>query len=190
MSSALTPAQPITAGLGRRWRHARQDTRSGRTAVPLRDKGEHRLLTDQTTEGGACEATEQALYYRRSVTGLDATRVGWHDIAAVGWVPATGTLTLSRWQPDAAGTAEIRLTLPLRSRLPAMAAERVTATQLFSRRVAIGAAGQATVSAVRAPGSSQTRWLVHLHDRTDPNHPATRHAIDAAVHELRLALGC
>lgn len=54
----------------------------------------------------------------------------------------------------------------------------------------MGAAGQATISAVRAPGSSQTRWLVHLHDRTDPNHPATRHAIDAAVHELRLALGC
>ncbi|MEO7262903.1 MAG: hypothetical protein ABI047_16870 [Jatrophihabitantaceae bacterium] len=190
MSDALTPAQPMTAGLGRRWRHAWHATRSGRTSIPLRAQNEHRLLTDQTTDGGVCEATEQALYYRRSVTGLDVTRVAWHDIAAVGWVPATGTLTLSRWQPDAAATAENRLTLPPRSRLPAMAAERVTATQLFSRRVTIGAAGQATISAVRAPGSSQTRWLVHLHDRTDPNDPATRHAIDAAVHELRLTLGC
>lgn len=190
MSSALIPAQAITAGWGRRWRPTRHANRSGRTSIPLRAQGEHRLLSDQATDGGVCEATEQALYYRRSVTGLDVTRVAWLDIAAVGWVPATGTLILSRWQPNAVATAEIRLTLSPRSRLPAMAAERVTATQLFSQRIAIGAAGQATISAVRAPGSNQTRWLVHLHDRTDPNHPATRHAIDAAVHELRLTLGC
>jgi hypothetical protein len=151
-----------------------------RTRPPLL-RGE-RILIEERAEGSTpVIATTRALHHRG---GQGWQRLPWEETGRVRWDAGRRLLELLSFSGE-----PLYLRLSDRTRLPAVARERVAATELVSSQVEVDGTGCALVTARYRPGTTQVVWIVRLHDGVDHADPGVQTAVDAALHSLRRHLG-
>jgi hypothetical protein len=186
MSGFVSARRPIALGWVKRRRAGEVRALNPDRSAPELVTGERILIRDALVDGGECQASAHALHVRPASSAW--RRIGWEEVAAVGWSRPDQSLRLQLWYGE--GAAQVVLPLPARSRLADFAAERVVAGQLAVRRVSLGAGRDAIICAVRAPGADCVTWKVRYGPGCDPDDPAISAAADLAVSSLRAQFGC
>ena len=121
------------------------------------ERGERVLSVSRHADGGcALVATDRALYHRPGADGW--TRLGWEQIARVGWDPAAGRLVII----GLPGVAPPRTVVPLyrRGSVPELAADRVTHTKLGRWHLLVAGTHRVLVEARRRPATGELLWVV------------------------------
>ncbi|PSK91372.1 hypothetical protein CLV63_12098 [Murinocardiopsis flavida] len=135
-----------------------------------------RVLSHAASDSGTLVATLHALH----LPGGHA--VPWEQIDR------------ARWDDDGLvfveeGAGEHRFAIADPGALAETVFERVTATILASRRIAIAGESGARLVARRPPGGDTVTWQVHLDDGVDPEDDAVRARVGAALDRLQEQLG-
>jgi len=124
------------------------------------ERGE-RVLSVGRNRSGSCVlvATDRALYHRVGDGGW--SRLGWEQIARVGWDAAAGQLVVT----GLAGAAPPRTVVPLHRRgtIPELVADRVTHTRLGRWHLRVDLASgthHVLAEARRRPGTGELVWVV------------------------------
>jgi hypothetical protein len=149
---------------------------AARAALPL-DRGEKVIAAAQLADDGWVVATGTALV-------LDAGRTPWSDVAHAQWFDEEQLLVID---PVPAGGASLRLRLVEPGRVPEAVHERVMASIVLSRRVALPGGGGARLVARHGDGADLT-WQVVPDTGTDLTAPGVQAALDAALADLRSEL--
>jgi hypothetical protein len=150
--------------------------------------GERLLAWAPLADGGWAAGTRDALY-------LPGVRLPWEQVRAADWdreddrlrVTEVGTWGQPRPRhvlsvPDAATKDADRLLQLVR--------ERVTASVLLSRHVAVDGRRGVRVVGRRAPsGRSEVQWLYEYDDGVDPDDPFVRAAAETALTAARADVG-
>lgn len=124
------------------------------------ERGERVLALGQACGGGcALVATDRALYHRGAARQADAgdwSRLGWEQIARVGWDPSGGLLIVA----GVATVAPSRTAIPLRRRgaIPEVAQERVAHTRLGRWLVPVGGTQRVLFEVRRRPVTGELLW--------------------------------
>ena len=148
-----------------------------RAALPL-NRGEKVIAAAQLADGDWVVATGGALV---AVAG----RTPWTDVAHAQWFGEEQVLVVD---PVPGAGAPLRLRLAEPGRLPETVHERVMASIVLSRRVALPGGG-ARLVARRGDGSGETVWQVVADVGVDLADPAVRDRVDAALADLQAELG-
>jgi hypothetical protein len=174
------------SGLRRRGAAALEELAPGRVlpaavrAELALEGGERVQAADVSPDGEwALVATDRALYHRpgRGAPAGGWSRLGWEEVADVGWDAAAGQLivigvagqagaapgTEAGAAPGAAACAEVpRVVVPLRRRgsVPELALERVAHTRLGRWQLVIGGTRRAVIEARRRPATGELVWSV------------------------------
>jgi hypothetical protein len=151
-----------------------------RTRPPLL-RGERILVEERADGSRPVIATTRALHHRGD---QGWQRLPWEETGRVRWDERRRLLELLSFSGD-----PLSLRLGDRTRLPAVARERVAATELISSRVEVDGTGCAMVTARHRPGTTQVVWIVRLNDDVDHSDPAVHAAVDDAIHNLRRHIG-
>jgi hypothetical protein len=158
------------------------------------ERGERVLAADRDSGGQyAVVATDRALYHRADCFGAGAdgwARLGWEQIARVGWAAAAGQLILTG--AASVGAAPARIVVPLRQRgmIPELAMERVTHTRLGRWHLVVGGTSRAVIEARRRPATGELLWWVtYGGNGLDPAGPDVRARAEQAVARLRAEFG-
>jgi len=152
-----------------------------RPARPSLAPGERVLAVEGDGDGGSVVATTMAIYHQAN--GSPWNRLGWEETGRVSWDARRDRLDLT----DLAISR--RLTLSLPRVMVALIRERVAATWLVSRKVAVADGVTALVMARRRPRSSELVWVVALASEADADEPAVRAGVLAAIHHMRADIG-
>jgi hypothetical protein len=168
-----------------------------RTPAEVRDvvpAGERVLAWSRVSPGGVAVATDAALYL--PIDGTETRRVGqaaagglrlaWDLIAKATFSDAAILVVEGRAQPRARDRAW-RVQLEDPGSLPTVVYERVTSSVVVSERVVLRGELGARIVARRV--GDGLRWTVTFDAGLDPQDPALRADADAALAELRSALG-
>jgi hypothetical protein len=147
-----------------------------RSALPL-DRGEKAIAAAQLTDGSWVVATGTAL------VGV-ARRTPWADVAHAQWFDEEQLLVVD---PVPGAGASLRLRLAEPGRIPETVHERVMASIVLSRRVALPGGGGARLVARRGDGADLT-WQVVPDSETDLGAPGVQAAVDEALAGLRSEL--
>jgi hypothetical protein len=121
------------------------------------ERGERVLSVGQGPDGGcALVATDRALYYRAGGDGW--SRLGWEEVARVGWDAAAGRLLVT----GLSGGAPSRIAVPLRRRgtVLELAAERVSHSRLGRWDLLVAGTRRVLVEARRRPATGELLWVV------------------------------
>jgi hypothetical protein len=169
----------------RRWVAARWREAARGRALPAAvsaefafERGE-RVLSVSRDRDGECAlvATDRALYHRvlphrvlphrvlpHRADADGWSRLGWEQIARVGWDAAAGQLVIIGLADVAglAGAAPPRTTVPLRGRgtVPELAQERVTHTKLGQWHLLVAGTHRVLVEVRRRPVTGELLWFV------------------------------
>jgi hypothetical protein len=171
-----------------RWLPARVSGRSD-TAVarPSLARGERILAMESDTAGGRVVATNAALYHLpSSASGADWQRLEWADTGRLSWDSRQGLLSLVGLGPD--GPYRLALALARRSAIAALCTERVGATRLASRRVALADGTTVVVQARRRPCSAGVTWVVLLDGAAELPEGDAQERVAAAIRQMRREL--
>jgi hypothetical protein len=148
-----------------------------RDALPT-EPGERVLAAGRATDGAWVVATDRALIDRtRRTPWTDVVHAQWYDeeqVLAVDVLPG--------------GEPSYRLAVAEPGRVPETVHERVMASIVLSRRVALPGGG-ARLVARRGEGSGETVWQVVADEGVDLAEPAVRARVDSALAELQAELG-
>jgi hypothetical protein len=147
-----------------------------RASLALRPR-ERVLTTARTRDGRWLAATEAAL------VGADL-RIAWTDVAHAQWLDEESALVLDP-VPGAFGSQRFTLADP--GRLPETVHERVMASIVVSRRVAVPGGAVRVVG--RSGDGGELVWQVVPERGVDLTDPAVRRAADVSVEALRRELG-
>lgn len=129
-----------------------------------------RVLSVGRDRDGQCAllATDRALYRRALRCEADAggwSRIGWEQVAQVGWDAAAGQLVIiglvGGVGGGVGGAAPPRMIVPLRHRgaIPELAQERVTHTKLGQWQLLIAGTHRVLVEARRRPVTGELAWF-------------------------------
>jgi hypothetical protein len=135
------------------------------------------LTAARTTDGEWIAATELALVG----AGL---RIAWADVAHAQWLDEESVLVID----PVTGSAQVRLGLAEPGRLPETVHERVMASIVLTRRIAVPSGGAVRVVA-RTDRSGDVVWQVLPDAGVDADDPDVRRVVDDAVAALRGELG-
>ena len=151
--------------------------RDERVALALAP-GEKVIASGRTPGGGWVAATR---------TGLHSAdrRLPWTEVVHARWVADDDVLLL---EPAPGSGPMWRIALTEAGRLPETVHERVMASIVLSRRVALPGGGVRLV-ARRAAERADLQWQVVPDAGTDLDDPATSARVDAALADLRAELG-
>jgi hypothetical protein len=141
------------------------------------DRGEKPIAAAQLVGGSWVAATGTAL------VGV-AGRTPWTDVAHAQWFDEEQLLVVDT-VPGAGASLRLRLAEP--GRLPETVHERVMASIVLSRRVALPGGGGARLVARRGEGADLV-WQVVLDAGTDLAAPGVQQAVDDALVGLRSEL--
>jgi len=145
--------------------------------------GERVLAWTRSTTGELLAGTRQALY-------LDGARLAWEDVEAADWDRDTEQLRVAevgRWGEP---RVEHRYPIAEPGRLLELLRERVTASVLLVRHVAIEGRRGVRVIARRPPaGDRELRWVYEYDEGIDPADPAVRAVAEAALASARDEVG-
>src|SRR5260370_13246901 len=149
-------------------------------------RGERALMVGRDPDGGcALVATDRALHHR---TGSDGwSRLGWEQIARVGWEDSSGRLVVT----GLAGAAPPRTIVPLRHRgtWPELAEERITHSRLNCQHVMLDRQRPVLIEVRRRPVTGELRWALVSGRDLDPGDQDLRNQIERAVTQLCADLG-
>lgn len=135
------------------------------------------LAAARADDGDWVAATEHAL-------AGPGWRVDWADVAHAQWLDEESALMLD---PVPGAFAPRRVALAEPGRLPEAVRERVMASIVVSRRVAVPGGWTRVVG--RRVASGQLAWQVVPEAGVDPSADDVRRVVDAAVAQLRAELG-
>lgn len=120
--------------------------------------------------------------------GSDPARVPWDLVLKAQWVEQALDLTVQ----ERAGGRPVGLNVAVTGMVDTMAGvvrERVNASIAVHRHVPLVGARGARVVARRVPGETELRWTVVFDSGLDARDPVLRARADAALAQLRAALG-
>jgi hypothetical protein len=152
-----------------------------RETLPLHRR-ERVLTAARLVDGTWVAATQDALV-------LPGRRLEWASVAHAEWADDGATLIVDMVDPAEGESGTSRLVLDEPGRLPEVVRERVTASTVASRHVAVRGRAGVRVVARRAPGSDELVWQVVTDRGLDPADPDVRAASVAAIAELSRELG-
>jgi hypothetical protein len=148
-----------------------------RATLPI-ERGERVLTAGRATDDRWVVATDRAL--------IDGTRrTLWTDVVHAQWYDEEKVLEVDLLPGD---EPSYLLALAEPGRVPETVHERVMASIVLSRRVALPGGG-ARLVARRGEGSGETVWQVVVDDGVDLADPAVRDRVDAALADLQAELG-
>jgi len=151
--------------------------RKRRGPAPKVASGDRVLAWTRAEDGTLLVGTRDALH----VVDESEVRLGWEEVDTAGWDDATSTLrfTVTDRAP-VAGPYVFRLE-DARALLELLR-ERVTASIVLQREVAVPGHGGLTVVGRRAPSRAvDVVWSVRYDEGTDPSHPVVRDALAEAL---------
>lgn len=169
-----------------------------RTRPPIEVAAGERLLAwAATAGGGAVGGTRDALYLlpdalpdESSEDSAAPVRLPWEQVETADWDVDASVLRVSEVGSWGEVRPEHLLTLEEPGRLLELVRERVTASVVLQRHVAIEARRGVRVIARRAPrGDQPVQWLFEYDEGIDPEAPAVRAAAEAALSAAREELG-
>lgn len=161
----------------------------GRTTAPnvAVGPGEKVLASATTTDGTVLAGTRDAFYV---VAGGETRRVPWEQVEAAGWDRDTDTFRLSEVGSWGEQRPVHTATIQRPGRLLELVHERVTASVVLQRHVAVGGRRGLRVIARRAPsGAGAIQWVYEYDEGVDPGDPAVRSAAREALDAMRRDVG-
>ena len=167
----------------------------GRRRPPIRvERGERLLAHATTAEGDVVGGTRDALYaVRRLGTALaleETIRIPWEDVQSADWDQEAEVLRVIEVGSWGAVRPEHAFRLQEPALLLQLVRERVTASVVLQRHVAINGARGVRVIARRAPrGDRPVQWVYEYDEGVDPDDPAVQRAAEAALVAARVDLG-
>jgi hypothetical protein len=150
--------------------------------------GERLLAWAALAEGGWVAGTRDALY-------LPGVRLPWEQVQSADWDREHDRLRVSEVGSWGEPRARHLLAVPNAAtkdadRLLPLVRERVTASVLLSRHVAVTGRHGVRVVARRAPsGRSEVQWIFEYDDGIDPDDPFVRAAAETALAAARSDVG-
>jgi len=146
------------------------------------------LATATATDGTVLAGTRDAFYL---VDGSgESHRVPWEQVEAAGWDRDTATFRLSEvgsWGEERPVHTAV---LDEPGRLLELVHERVTASVVLQRHVALGGRRSLRVIARRAPsGAGGVQWVYEYDEGVDPDDPLVRIAARDALELARRDVG-
>ena len=163
--------------------------RWGRTPAPAVavGPGERVLASATAADGTVLAGTRDAFYV---VRGEETRRVPWEQVEAADWDRDTDTFRLSEVGSWGDQRPVHTATLAEPGRLLELVRERVTASVVLQRHVALGARRGLRVIARRAPsGAGGVQWVYEYDEGVDPDDPAVRAAAREALELARRDVG-
>lgn len=146
-------------------------TRTPTAGVPV-ERGERVLAVATTDDGAVLAGTRDAFYVQRDG---QTHRVAWEQVEAAGWDRDTDTFRLSEVGSWGEERAVHTATLADPGRLLELVHERVTASIVLQRHVAVDRRRGLRVIARRAPsGAGGVQWVYEYDEGVDPDDPAVR----------------
>ena len=152
--------------------------------------GERVLAWCRTDDARVLVGTRDALYVASDETGDAATRVPWERVEAADWDHETDVLRVSLVGSWGEQRVEHELGLVEPGRLLQLVRERVTASVVLQRHVALGGRRGVRVIGRRAPrGNTSIEWFYEYDEGIDPEDPAVRSAATEALAAARADVG-
>lgn len=140
--------------------------------------GEYELARAES-EAGLAVGTRDALYVPTSAGHI---RVPWEQVESADWDSEAGVLRIREVGTWGERRPEYLLAIADPGRLLELVRERVTATVLLQRHVAVEGSRGVRVVARRAPsGQREVTWLFEYDEGIDPEDPLVAHAADTAL---------
>lgn len=157
-----------------------------RSHLPAVASGERVLAHAATTNGAIVGGTRDALY----LPGRVPPRVPWEEIATAEWDTDDRVLRVVETGTYGEPLAEHRLALVDPDRLLSLVRERVTASIVLQRRVAVRGRLGVRIFGRRAPGvHGEISWFVDYDAGLEPADPEVAAIVDAALLAARGDVG-
>ncbi|WP_232679142.1 hypothetical protein [Nocardioides sp. R-C-SC26] len=167
---------------------ARRPFRRGSTSTIALPPGERLLASASIEDDRELGGTRDALYLPRDGGGHQ--RLAWEDVEAAAWDLETSELVVSEVGTWGEARPEHRLVVAEPGRLLELVRERVTASVVYQRHVALGARRGLRVIARQAPGRrGEIRWIYEYDRGVDPEDPEVRLAASEALVSAQEELG-
>ena len=143
-----------------------------------------RVLAAATAREGRLAGTREALHLP------DGTRLPWEQVSAADWDLASGTLTVTAVGTWGEPRPAYAFHLEAPDRFLQLVRERVTATIVLQRHVAITGSSGVRVIGRRAPaGTRELTWFFEYDDGVDPTDPFVDQAAQEALATARDEVG-
>ncbi|SFJ48844.1 hypothetical protein [Nocardioides psychrotolerans] len=153
-----------------RWRRERPDLQV--------HPGEQVLAWAVDATGEVVGGTRDALY----VPAADDARIPWEEVEAADWDLDTSTLTVREVGSWGLTRPQHRITIAEPGRLLELVRERVTASIVLQRHVAVTGRRGVRVIARRAPrGRADIAWFFEYDEGIDPEDSSVRASAEAAL---------
>lgn len=161
--------------------------RSSRPAVAVAP-GERLLASAAAPDGTVLGGTRDAFYL--AVPGQEVRRTPWEEVEAARWDRDTDTFHLSEVGSWGQQRPRVEIQLDEPGRLLELVRERVTASVVLQRHVAVRGRRGLRVIARRAPsGERPVQWVYEYDEGIDPDDPEVRAAAEQALAAARLEVG-
>jgi hypothetical protein len=166
-----------------------------RDRSPIRPERGERLLATAESGGSHLGGTRDALYVVEPIAGgafelVDTTRIPWEEIEAVDWNLETSTLRVTEVGTWGEARPEHTFAIEEPGRLLELVRERVTASVLLQRHVAIDGRRGVRVIARRAPrGDRPVVWVYEYDEGVDPADPEVQRAAEDALAAAQADVG-
>lgn len=162
-------------------------SRSSRPTVAVAP-GERLLASAATPDGTVLAGTRDAFYL--AVPGREVRRTPWEEVEAARWDRDTDTFHLSEVGSWGQQRPSVKVHLEEPGRLLELVRERVTASVVLQRHVAVHGRRGLRVIARRAPsGERPVQWVYEYDEGIDPDDPEVRAAAEQALDAARLEVG-
>lgn len=150
--------------------------------------GERVLAGTTAADGTVLAGTRDAFYVQPA--GGEWRRVPWEEVEAADWDRDTHTFRVSEVGTWGEVRREVVAELPEPGRLLELVRERVTASVLLQRHVAVDGRRGLRVIARRAPrGDRPVTWVYEYDEGVDPEDPAVRSAAREALAQAQQDVG-
>ena len=144
--------------------------------------GEKLLAWATDTEGKVVGGTRDALYLPQ--------RIAWEEVEAADWDLETSVLTVTEVGTWGELRSRHQVTLDQSGGLLELVRERVSASIVLQRHVAVRGRRGVRVIARRAPHSSgEITWFLQYDEGVEPDDPAVRVAAGEALHAAQGEIG-
>lgn len=150
-------------------------------------RGEKVLAVTRATDGTVLAGTRDAFYL---ASGDTTRRVPWEQVEAADWDRDTSTFQLSEVGTWGEQRPVHTAVLADPGRLLELVRERVTASLVLQRHVAVTARRGLRVIARRAPsGAGGVQWVYEYDEGVDPDDPGVREVARATLEAMRHEVG-
>ena len=154
-----------------------------RLRSPRLTTGERPLVSTRAADGSTLAGTRDALH-------IGEVRIPWEQVEKADWDADSTTLTVTEVGSWGEVRQVHRVEVADPGRVLELVRERVTASVVLQRFVAVHGRRGLFVIARRAPrGNQPLRWVYEFQEGVDPDDPAVRRVAEAALEQARQDVG-